>query len=56
MEYNEKIRRIEEIIGEINSGEVDPAEIMKKIEEAKKLLKECEKQLKKLENDGQADA
>ncbi len=48
MEYNKRIERIEEIIEEINSGEVDPAEIMKKIEEAKKLLKECEKQLKQL--------
>ncbi|MCQ2329668.1 MAG: exodeoxyribonuclease VII small subunit [Paludibacteraceae bacterium] len=48
MEYNERIERIEEIIGEINSGNVDPVEIMKKIEEAKKLLKECEKQLKQL--------
>ena len=51
MEYNERIERIEEIIEEINSGEVDPAEIMKKIEEAKKLLKECEKQLKQLRID-----
>jgi len=49
MEYNEKILRIEEIISEINSGEIDPAEIMKKIDEATKLLKECEDQLKGLE-------
>lgn len=51
MEYNEKILRIEEIIGEINSGDVDPANIIKKIQEATKLLKECEKQLKGLKTE-----
>lgn len=48
MEYNEKILRIEEIIDEINSGDVDPANIIKKIKEATKLLNECEKQLRNL--------
>lgn len=51
MEYNERIERIEEIIGEINSGEVDPATIIKKIKEATDLIKECEKQLKQLRID-----
>lgn len=48
MEYNEKIAKVEAIISEINSGEVDPATIIKKINEATTLLKECESQLKGL--------
>ena len=49
MKYTEKIRRIEEIIGQINSGRIDPSEIIKLIEEGQKLINECSAELVTLE-------
>ena len=48
MDYNEKMKKVEGIINEINSGNVDPANIVKMVDEAKKLLKELEEELKQL--------
>ncbi|MCQ2331923.1 MAG: exodeoxyribonuclease VII small subunit [Paludibacteraceae bacterium] len=49
MNYTEKTKRVEEIIAEINSGTTDPGAIIAKIEEAKKLIAECQTELTALE-------
>lgn len=49
MNYTEKTKRVEEIIAEINSGTTDPSAIIAKIEEAKRLIAECQAELTNLE-------
>lgn len=51
MNYTEKTKRIEQIIKEISDENVDPATIISKIEEAKKLISECQEQLTSIENE-----
>ncbi len=51
MNYTEKTKRIERIIKEISDESIDPATIISKIEEAKKLINECQEQLTSIEKE-----
>ena len=49
MTYTAKLQRIEAIISQINSGAVDPSEMIKLITEAQTLINECSAELTTLE-------
>lgn len=51
MTYTEKLRRVDEIINLINTGNIDPASIIDLISEARKLISECSGELTKLEEE-----
>ena len=49
MKFEDKIKLLEKTINELESGEVDLEESIKKYTEAMKLVQECDKQLKEIE-------
>ena len=49
MKFEDKIKLLEKTINELESGEVDLEEYIKKYTEAMKLVQECDKQLKEIE-------
>lgn len=51
MTYTEKLKRTEEIINQINSGNIDPSKIIELIQEAQGLMAECKEELSKLEDE-----
>ncbi|MCQ2344924.1 MAG: exodeoxyribonuclease VII small subunit [Paludibacteraceae bacterium] len=51
MTYTEKLKRVEEIINLVNSGNIDPAAMIVHIKEAQKLIAECSDELTKLEEE-----
>lgn len=51
MTYSEKLKRVEEIINLINSGNIDPSTMITQIREAQKLITECQNELTLLEKD-----
>ena len=48
MKFEDKIKLLEKTINELESGEVDLEESIKKYTEAMKLVQECDKQLKEI--------
>lgn len=48
--FEDKIKQLEEIINELENGEIDLDESINKYTEAMKLVKECEEKLKNIEN------
>ncbi len=49
MKFEDKIKLLEKTINELESGEVDLEESIKKYTEAMKLVQACDKQLKEIE-------
>lgn len=47
--FEEKIKELEEIINTLESGEIDLDDSINKYTEAMKLVKECDEELKKVE-------
>lgn len=49
MKFEEKIKNLEEIINELENGEINLDESIEKYTKAMKLIKECDTELKKVE-------
>lgn len=49
MKFEEKVKELEKIINELESGEIDLEESINKYTVAMKLIKECDDQLKNIE-------
>ena len=49
MKFEDKLKELETIIGELESGEIDLDSSIEKYTEALKLVKECDKKLKRVE-------
>lgn len=49
IKFEEKIKKIEELINELESGNVDLDDSIDKYTEAMKLIKECDEKLKNVE-------
>jgi len=49
LKFEEKIKKLEEIINELENGEIDLDDSINKYMTAMKLVKECDDQLKKVE-------
>ncbi len=49
MKFEEKIKELESIISELESGEIDLEDSIEKYTKAMKLVKECDEQLKTIE-------
>ena len=49
MKFEDKMKILEQTINELESGEVDLEESIKKYTDAMKLVKECDKELKDIE-------
>lgn len=49
MKFEEKISELEKIINELETGNVDLEDSIEKYTKAMKLVKECDEQLKKIE-------
>ena len=49
MKFEEKVKNLEEIINELENGEIDLDESINKYTTAMKLIKECDTELKKVE-------
>lgn len=49
MKFEEKVKNLEEIINELENGEIDLDESINKYTNAMKLIKECDTELKKVE-------
>ena len=50
MKFEEKIKELETIINELENGEIDLEDSIEKYTKAMKLVKECDEQLKKIED------
>ena len=50
MKFEEKIKELEKIINELESGNVDLEDSIEKYTKAMKLVKECDEQLKNVED------
>lgn len=48
--FEDKIKILEQIIDELEKGEIDLEDSIKKYTEAMKLVKECDEELKSVEN------
>ncbi len=48
--FEEKITKLEKIVNELENGEIDLDDSITKYAEAMKLVKECDKKLKDIEN------
>ncbi len=51
MSYNEQLKQLEEIVSEIESGELSIDQLATKVKNATKLIADCRKQLTKVEFD-----
>ena len=49
MKFEEKIKELENIINELENGEIDLEDSIEKYTKAMKLVKECDEQLKTIE-------
>ncbi len=49
MKFEEKIKELENIVNELENGEIDLEESINKYTKAMKLVKECDEQLKNIE-------
>ncbi len=49
MKFGEKVKELESIIDELENGEIDLEESIEKYTKAMKLVKECDEQLKNIE-------
>ena len=49
LKYEDKVKKIETIIADLENGEIDLEDSIDKYTEAMKLVKECDEQLKKVE-------
>ena len=49
--YTEAIERVEEIVNELESGQLDIDDVSTRLKEAQQLLKFCKTRLNKVEND-----
>lgn len=49
MKFEEKIKKLEEIINDLENGEINLDESIEKYTTAMKLIKECDTELKKVE-------
>lgn len=49
MKFNDKVKELESIINELENGEIDLEESIEKYTKAMKLVKECDDQLKNIE-------
>ena len=49
MKFEEKIKKLEEIINKLENGEIDLDESIESYTNAMKLIKECDEELKKVE-------
>lgn len=49
--YTEAIERVEEIVSELESGQLDIDDVSTRLKEAQQLLKFCKTHLNKVEND-----
>lgn len=49
MKFGEKVKELENIINELENGEIDLEESIEKYTKAMKLVKECDEQLKNVE-------
>ena len=49
MKFEDKIKELETIINELENGEIDLEDSIEKYTKAMKLVKECDEQLKKIE-------
>lgn len=50
MKFGEKVKELESIIDELENGEIDLEESIEKYTKAMKLVKECDEQLKNIED------
>ena len=50
MKFEDKIKELETIINELENGEIDLEDSIEKYTKAMKLVKECDEQLKKIED------
>ena len=51
MSYNEQLKQLEQIVSEIESGQLSIDQLAEKVKTATKLLADCRKQLTKVESD-----
>lgn len=51
MSYNEQLKQLEQIVSEIESGQLSIDQLAAKVKTATKLLADCRKQLTKVESD-----
>ena len=51
MSYNEQLKQLEQIVSEIESGQLSIDQLAAKVKTATKLLSDCRKQLTKVESD-----
>ena len=51
MFYNEQLKQLEQIVSEIESGQLSIDQLAEKVKTATKLLADCRKQLTKVESD-----
>mgnify|MGYP002522555803 FL=1 len=49
MKFGDKVKELENIINELENGEIDLEESIEKYTKAMKLVKECDEQLKNIE-------
>ena len=49
MKFNDKVKELENIINELENGEIDLEESIEKYTKAMKIVKECDDQLKNIE-------
>ena len=49
MKFGDKVKELESIINELENGEIDLEESIEKYTKAMKLVKECDEQLKNIE-------
>lgn len=49
MKFKDKVKELESIINELENGEIDLEESIEKYTKAMKLVKECDEQLKNIE-------
>ena len=50
VKFEEKMKNLEEIVNELENGDIDLDESIEKYTKAMKLVKECDKELKNVEN------
>ena len=51
MSYNEQLKQLEQIVSEIESGQLSIDQLVAKVKTATKLLADCRKQLTKVETE-----
>ncbi len=51
MSYNEQLKQLEQIVSEIESGQLSIDQLAEKVKTATKFLADCRKQLTKVESD-----